>query len=360
MSQSSHRSHRRTTARLIGTAAALSLLATGCGFVTGDSGEEPQDGDAAATQECGEATLRLATIRAESDPTTIAANDFAERVSEATDGQVTVTVFPNSELGSFNDIFAAMSTGGNVDMFYEGISIYNTLEGASAFTVMSVPFLWDSYEQMLEVLESERFQQLFEEAAEATGVRAIAVAGDAEPRALSANRPVPTAADMQGLSIRIAEAPMPQAFARALGAEPQVIPFSDLYLALRQGVVDAQENGAITMVNQSLYEVQDYYMPTNYIRDARTWYISDEVWQSLCEEQQTAMTEAANAAGELATAEVEKQMAEALEVLEQELEIVEPDIESFKTALEGTFEQFDGDLWPEGLLAEIEELKTSS
>ena len=363
----SHRgTTRKTTARLIGIAAAVSLFSTGCGFITGDSGDGgdggggAEDGGTPAAQECGESTLRLATIRAETDPTTLAAEDFAERVNEATDGQVTVEVFPNSELGNFNDLFAAMSTGGNVDMFYEGISIYNTLEGASAFTVMSVPFLWDSYEQMRTVLESDRIQELLDEAAQETGVRVIATAGDAEPRALSANQPIPTAAEMEGLQIRIAEAPMPQAFARALGAEPVVIPFSDLYLALRQGVVDAQENGAITMVNQSLYEVQDYFMPTNYIRDVRSWYISDEVWQSLCAEHQAAMTEAANAAGELATAEVEKQMAEAMEVLEEEIEIVEPDVESFRTALEGTFEEFEGDLWPEGLLAEIEELKAEA
>jgi tripartite ATP-independent transporter DctP family solute receptor len=350
---------RRTTVRLPAVAmlSVAALLTAGCGFITGSGG----DGDGETTaSDCGEAALRLATIRADSDPTTLAAEDFAERVAEATDGQVTVQVFPNSELGGINDLFAAMSSGQNVDMFYEGISIYNTLEGASAFTVMSVPFLWDSYEQMIDVLESERFQALLDEAAESTGVRVIAVAGDAEPRALSANRPVPTAADMEGLQIRIAEAPMPQAFARALGAEPQVIAFADLYLALRQGVVDAQENGAITMVNQSLYEVQDYYMPTNYIRDARTWYISDQVWGSLCQEHQDAMTQASMAAGELATAEVAEQMAEAQATLAAEIEVVEPDIESFRTALEGTFEEFDGELWPEGLLAEIEELKSAS
>lgn len=349
--------------RLVGMLGAAAMLSAGCGFITGDSGDDAssqESGSETTAQECGEQTLRLATIRADSDPTTLAAVDFAERVAEATDGLVTVEVFPNSQLGGINDLFAGMSSGQNVDMFYEGISIYNTLEGASAFTVMSVPFLWDSYDQMIDVLESERFQTLFEEAAEATGVRAIAVAGDAEPRALSANRPVPTAAEMQGLQLRIAEAPMPQAFARALGAEPQVIAFSDLYLALRQGVVDGQENGAITMVNQSLFEVQDYYMPTNYIRDARTWYISDALWGSLCQDHQEAMTEAAYAAGELATAEVERQMAEAEATLAAELEVVEPDIESFRTALEGTFEEFDGELWPEGLLAEIEELKSAS
>jgi TRAP-type transport system periplasmic protein len=161
---------------------------------------------------------------------------------------------------------------------------------------------------------------------------------------------------MAGLKLRIADAPMPQAFATALGAEPTVVPFSDLYLALRQGVVDGQENGAITMVNQSLYEVQPYFMPTDYIRDVRSWYVSDQVWGGLCSDQQDAILEEAEAAGEIATEEVATQLEEAMTTLEGSIEVVEPDIESFRTALEGTFEQFDGELWEEGLLEETRQL----
>lgn len=331
------------------------VLASSCGFLTGDEAASQSTGDG-----CDAQTLRLATIRAEGDPATLAAERFAELAAEGTSEQVTVEVFPNSQLGDFTDVFAAMASGENVDMFYEGISIYNTLDGAEAFTVMSVPFLFDSYEEMRNVLRSDRFQELFEQAAEDTGVRAILAAGDAEPRALSANEPIRSAADMEGVRIRIAEAPMPQAFARSLGAEPAVIPFSELYLALRQGVADAQENGAITMVNQSLYEVQEYYMPTDYIRDVRTWYISDAVWGSLCAEQQEALREAAEQAGELGTREVHDQLQQAMDTLADEMTVVDDvDVDSFRQQLDGAFERFDGELWPEGLLAEVRRLKES-
>ncbi|WP_344687408.1 TRAP transporter substrate-binding protein [Blastococcus jejuensis] len=329
------------------------LTLTGCGFATG---EESASGGESGSGDCAEVTLRLATIRTDDDPTTIAAQSFADAVDEATDGQVTVQVFPNSQLGDANDLFAGMASGQDVDMFYEGISLYPTLEGASDFAVVSVPFMWDSYEQFKAVLETDRYQELLDQAAEATGVRVVATAGDAEPRALSANRPIRTADEMAGLKLRIADAPMPQAFATALGAEPTVVPFSDLYLALRQGVVDGQENGAITMVNQSLFEVQPYFMPTNYIRDVRSWYVSDQVWGGLCADQQDAIVEEANAAGDVATEEVATQLEEAMTALEGSIEVVEPDVESFRTALEGTFEQFDGELWQEGLLEETRQL----
>lgn len=341
---------------VVGLTAVAALGLSGCGFITGEETPDDGGGGSAEASECTDQTLRLATIRTEDDPTTLGALAFADGISEATDGQLTVEVFPNSQLGDANDLYAGMASGQNVDMFYEGISLYPTLDGASAFTVMSVPFLWDSYEQMRAVLQTDKYQQLIDEAAEATGVRVVATAGDAEPRALSANRPIPTAADMEGLALRIADAPMPQAFAQALGAEPQVVAFADLYLALRQGVVDGQENGAITMVNQSLMEVQSHYMPTNYIRDVRSWYFSDSVWNSLCADQQEAVQTEAEEAGMVTTEETTQQMEEATATLEEQLEVVDVDVESFRTALEGVFEEFDGDLWPEGLLEETRQL----
>ncbi|MQA03927.1 MAG: hypothetical protein GEV07_14785 [Streptosporangiales bacterium] len=338
----------RTT--LLASLTAVALTATGCSFVTG-SEETSADGS------CGTQTLRLATIRAESDPATLAAKRFAKLVDNETDGKITVKVFANSQLGSFEDIFAAMKSGEGADMFYEGISIYPTLKGAEAFLVSSVPFIWDDYDQMIRVLGSPKFTKLREQAAKKTGVRVIAINGDAEPRALSANKAIRNTDDMKGLKLRIAEAPMPKAFAEVVGAKPQAIELSDLYVSLRQGVVDAQENGAITMVNQSLHEVQDYYMPTDYIRDARSWYAGEELWQSLCDSQRKALVKAGNKAGAYNTAQVDKQMDEAMKTLKQEVTVVQPDIAAFRAAVDGEFDKFDGKSWPKGLLAEVERLK---
>lgn len=332
--------------------AATGLMLAGCGFLTGEENSDSSSGGG----ECSDQTLRLATIRADDDPTTMGAQAFSDGVSEATDGQLTVEVFPNSQLGDANDVYAAMASGQDVDIFYNGISLYPTIDGANAFTVLSVPFLWDSYEQMKAVLETDRYQELLDQAAEETGVRVVATAGDAEPRALSANRAVPTAAEMEGLDLRIADAPMPQEFALALGANPQVVAFSDLYISLNQGVVDAQENGAITMVNQSLMEVQSHFMPTNYIRDVQAWQFSDSVWNSLCAEHQEAIRAGAEEAGQVTTDEVAAQMDEAMATMEEHLEIVDVDVESFRDALDGVFEQFDGEMWPEGLLQETRDL----
>ena len=156
-------------------------------------------------------------------------------------------------------MFTGMQSG-TVDMMYEGISSYGWLEEAKDFNIMSFPFYWESYDEMIKVLETDEFKQMFDDAAKATGVRVIKAIGDTEARQLSANKAINNADDFQGLKIRTAEAKIVQETMKALGAEPVVIPFADLYMALRQGTADAQENGFITQQTASFFEVQSHVM----------------------------------------------------------------------------------------------------
>src|SRR5690625_3407982 len=330
-------------------AAAGVLGLSGCGFLTGDKTAGGGDGG------CGPMTIRVAMIRPTDDPGTVAAQEMAARISERTGGELDIQVFPDSQLGDMNDAYAGVASG-EIDVYYETISTYSALSGAEAFTALTVPFIWDSYEQFKAVLDSEEFAELFDEAAEATGVRVVEASGDNEPRALTANRPVETPEDMEGLRIRIADAPIPQAFAVALGAQPQVIALSDLYFSLRQGVVDAQETGSIAVVNNSIYEVQDYYMPTDYIRDVRAWYFNDDLWQGLCEDHRTILEEEMEQVGEEVTEATRAEIDAAMEVIGENMTVVDVDMDAFREALDGQFDQFDGDMWPEGTLDMVLEL----
>ncbi|WP_176554685.1 TRAP transporter substrate-binding protein, partial [Georgenia sp. 311] len=332
--------------KVVAAAALGATVLTGCGFLTGAGGGDSSGADAG---QCQDQAIRVAMIRTANDPGTVAAQAMAERVAERTDGAIDMQVFPDSQLGDMNDAYAGVASG-EIDVYYETISTYSALAGAEEFTALTVPFLWDSYEQFKAVLDSEEFAEIFDRAAEATGVRVVEASGDNEPRALTANRPVVTPADMEGLRIRIADAPIPQAFAVALGAQPQVIALSDLYFSLRQGVVDAQETGSVAVVNNSIYEVQDYYMPTDYIRDVRAWYFNDDLWQGLCEEHRSILEEEMERVGEEVTEATRATIEEAMAVIEENMTVVDVDMDAFREALDGQFDQFDGDMWPEGTL----------
>lgn len=300
-------------------------------------------------------TLRLGHIRDTAHPTHLGALRFAELVEANTDGRVRVQVFPNSELGGIQDMFVQIQTG-DLQMVYGGINTLAFINGGEAFEITAIPFLYRDYEHMRAALQADFFQPLFEEAERRTGIKVINVAGDTAPRGLSANRPITGPADFQRLKIRTAASDVVIRAMQTLGALPQQVPFADLYVALRTGVVDAQENGAITVVNASLYEVQPYYMVTDYIRDIEAFYVDPAVWARLSAADQQAVIDASEEAGALVTDLTRAQLDEALEFLAERITVIrepELDMPSIRAALEATFEDWDGVKWPAGLLEQI-------
>lgn len=299
-------------------------------------------------------SLKLGHIRAETSPTHLAALKFAEIVANKTGGEVEVKVYPNSQLGGALDMFTGIKTGA-VDMVYGGINTMGWIKGAEVFQITAVPFLFHSYEDMKRTLLSPLFKPLTEEAEKAIGIKIITMNGDTSPRQLTTkDKPVNNAADFKGLKIRIAESAMVRAAMTKLGAHPTVIPFADLYMALRQGVVDAQENGVIPVKNMSFFEVQKYLMLTHYIRDIETLYISPARWSALSGAQQRILFDAAEEAGVYETEQTTKAEDEALKFLSTKMTVIKPDLSSIRKALEGVYEeQFEGKYWPKGLLKDV-------
>jgi len=308
--------------------------------------------------EAAKVSMKLGHIRADTSPTHKAAVKFAELVGQKTSGEVEIKVFPNSQLGGILDMFTGMKAG-SLEMVYGGINTYGFIKGGEVFQITAVPFLYRDYEHMRKVLNSSTFKPHLEAAEKATGVKVININGDTAPRELTTrDRPVKTATDFRGLKIRIAESAMVRAAMQKLGANPQVIPFADLYMALKQGVVDAQENGVIPIKNMSFFEVQKYFMPTHYIRDVETFYISPDKWKALSAAQQKAIAEATEETGNLETELTKRELEEATKFLATKMTIVEPDLGSIRKALEGVYEeQFEGKLWPKGLLQQVRDFK---
>lgn len=308
--------------------------------------------------EAAKISIKLGHIRADTSPTHKAAVKFAELVGQKTNGEVEIKVFPNSQLGGILDMFTGMKAG-SLEMVYGGINTYGFIKGGEVFQITAVPFLYRDYDHMRQVLNSPVFKPHLAAAEKATGVKVVTINGDTAPRELTTrDKPVKTAADFRGLKIRIAESAMVRAAMQKLGANPQVIPFADLYVALKQGVVDAQENGVIPIKNMSFFEVQKYFMPTHYIRDVETFYISPDKWKTLSPVQHKALVDAAEEAGNLETELTKQELEEATKLLATKMTFVEPDLGSIRKALEGVYEeQFEGKLWPKGLLQQVREFK---
>ncbi|MFS8085579.1 MAG: TRAP transporter substrate-binding protein DctP, partial [Acidobacteriota bacterium] len=131
-----------------------------------------------------------------------------------------------------------------------------------------------------------------------------------------------------------------------------------LYMALKTGVVDAQENGAMVVNSSSLFEVQQYYVKTDYIRDIETFYMGGDAWKKLSDAEQAQVTKAAQAAGDYETKLLNDQMSAVYANLKTKMKVIEdPDLASIRQALKGAFDDFEGDKWPKGLVAKIEAVK---
>lgn len=302
--------------------------------------------------------IRLGHIRDTAHPTHLGALRFAEIVNEATEGRIQVRVFPNSQLGNIQEMFTQLQTG-DLDMVYGGINTLAFINGGEAFEITAIPFLYRDYEHMRAALTADFFRPVIEEAERNTGVKIVNITGDTAPRGLSANRPIRQPADFRGLRIRTAASEVVLRVMERLGAIPQQIAFGELYVALNTGVVDAQENGAITVVNMSFYEVQNYYMRTDYIRDIETFYASPAIWNRLSAADRQIIFDATEEAGKLVTMLTEQQLAQAYNTLRQNITVIEEpelNLPAIRTALEGLFADWDGTRWPAGLLNRIRQL----
>lgn len=305
--------------------------------------------------------LKLAGIKTEDDPATAAMNKFAELCAADEDLNITIKTFPNSTLGSTNDMLSGMPTG-LTDMFYNTLSCYPFLDGAKSFNAVAAPFIWGSHDEMEAFLASDIAQKWFDDAAASTGVRVLAACGELPPRQLTSNVPVANADDFAGLKIRTAESALVQQTMKKLGATPVVVPFADLYMGLRQGTVDAQENNFITVKNSSLYEVQKYFMKTDYIRDVGAIFISEKVWQGLTAEQQAALKAYAEEAVKYEASQIAEQMDSVMTFLNENMTYVDIDVASIQAKLgEDIYREFDdaGELWPTGTLDDILAFKES-
>lgn len=297
-------------------------------------------------------TLKLGHIRDTEHPTHKGAELFASLVEERTGGRIKINIYPNSQLGGIEEMFTQLKTG-DLDIVYDGINTMAFISGGEALEITAIPFLFRDYDHMRKCLLSEEFSGALEEAQEKTGIKILNITGDTAPRGLTANKKITTPEDFKGLKIRTAASETVIRTMQKLGALPQQVALADLWMALKTNVVDAQENGAITVENNSYFEVQSYYMKTDYIRDICCFYISPILYDKLSEEDIQILYEASEEAGQLVTDLTNEQLESVYDRLSEHMTVVtEPELrlDLIREELDGLFNDWDGVKWPAGML----------
>ena len=308
----------------------------------------------AASAAAQEITLRLGHVAPSQTTYQQAAERFAAELAERSGGTMAVDIVPGGALGNLGQLWV-QTRAGALDLHLIDVGAMVAMQEARSFLVLWLPFLFDDQDHFRRYIASDTFARMMGEVEDATDLVWLGLAGDRPPRALTtADTPVTTPADLAGLKIRTPEHPMIVGAFEGWGAAPTPLPASELFTAMRTGLVDGQDNGVLDFVGAGYAEVQGHYIPLDYIHSGVGIWMGGPTWARMSDEQRSWLRAAVAAAGEVGAAEHDAAMAEAMAALPgMGITVTAPDIDSFRPVAEGMRSNMDGDAWPEGLSAEI-------
>ncbi|HVZ42629.1 MAG TPA: TRAP transporter substrate-binding protein [Ramlibacter sp.] len=286
------------------------------------------------------------------------ADRFAQEVDARTKGEVKVQSFGGGQLGSLPQNYAGLRTG-QIDMMLADTGTLAIAKGGKDFNALFAPYVFRDQAHFKNYMMSPTFRDMLAPVEKEAGFTYVGYVSDRAPRQLTtSNRKVTKLEDMKGLKIRVPETPTILEVMKAWGASPTPVPASELYLAMKQGLVDGQDNGFDAIAGAKYYEVQKYAMRIDYIQSGLMVLIAADKWARLTPAQQTAMREAAAETEKWASKMTWDVAEKSLDVLKKQgMEIVEPDLTGFRRAADEVTKRFDGEMWAKGTIQKIQAVK---
>jgi tripartite ATP-independent transporter DctP family solute receptor len=208
-------------------------------------------------------TLRFGHANNNGEIATDLSQEFADKVTQRTKGELTIKVFPSEQLGKEVDLIQQVKSGA-LDISSPSMAATSNL--VPSLEISSAPFLWRDWAQAEKVITGPAFQPIFDELRDKHGVLAISKIWYWGWRNLTTGtKPVSKPEDMAGMKIRVPESPVWVEMIKAMGAAPTPIPFGEVYMALQMKLVDGQENPIPTIYARKFYEVQAHLSMTRHM-----------------------------------------------------------------------------------------------
>ncbi len=274
----------------------LSLAAAGLMFSAGAQAQAP-------------IVIKFSHVVANDTPKGKGAERFKELAEKATNGRVKVEVYPNSTLYKDKEEMEALQLGA-VQMLAPSLAKFGPL-GVKEFEAFDIPYIFPTKDVLYRVTEGQVGKDLFKKL-EPKGIIGLAY-WDNGFKVMSSNKPMHMPADFKGMKMRIQSSKVLDAQFRALGANPQVMAFSEVYQALQTGVVDGTENPPSNMYTQKMHEVQSHLTVSDHGYIGYAVIVNKKFWDGLPADIRTqlegAMKDATKYANAIAQQENDKAMA---------------------------------------------------
>jgi len=275
-----------------------------------------------------------------------AAQMFATGVADRTGGEVTVEIYPNNELGNPPEVLE-QNVLGVIDM---SLPTQGQLAKYSKkFGCVMLPFAYEGYDHAYKVLDGPFIDWAGKDLEDA-GLVFLANWEWGFRNLTNSVRPINVPDDAKGLKIRTPPELSNQSAMEALGATVQTIQFSELPMALKQGVVDGQENPVSVIYAYKIYETQKYLAMTGHTYNSMVHVISKKTWDKLTPEQQQILKEESKKAGDYMRATLRDAEAQEITKLEEQgMEVTRPDVALFKAKMGPAYERMKASVGAENL-----------
>jgi tripartite ATP-independent transporter DctP family solute receptor len=224
----------------------------------------------------------------------------ADEIKKRTDGRYEVQVFPASSLGKETDINQGLTLG-TVDIIYTGQAF--AARTYPPLAIGGAPFMFRDFDHWKKYSTSPLLAELMENYFKKGGNKPVAVTYYGV-RHTTANKAINKPEDMAGLKLRVPDAPLYVMYPKVVGANATPIAFAEVYLALQNKTVDAQENPLPTIEAKKFYEVQSHINLTGHITEMLLTIVSGQTWGKLSDADKKAFENVLKEAGAKATDDI--------------------------------------------------------
>lgn len=290
-----------------------------------------------------EFTLGINTALSIDDPLYKGLESLVTNVGSRSEGRLQIQLYPNSQLGSDEDVLEQARAGAPVAVVVDGGRLANFV---NEFGILGAPYLANGYDGIRKVVTSDLFQEWVDELADTSGHQVLSFNWWQGERHVVTKKPVTQPSDLNGVRLRTPGAAVWTETVSAMGGVPTAMPFAEVYSAIEQNVIDGTEVQLPALVGARLDEVVTHVTMTGHINLITGLVTSASWFDSLPEDLQSILLEESLAAGDVASYGTRDALASIEEFLVNEgVSVDYIDIAPFVEATAGVYDKLGyGDL----------------
>ena len=297
-------------------------------------------------------TIRWGDVVPATHPSAQMIERIASDVKAKSAGRIVIQSFPNGQLGSSRDMIDATANGVQ-QIVTEGAANFGAW--VPAISVVEAPYIWRDAAHLDKVMNGPIGEQFNETLVKARGMRILGTTYYGTRHITTSNKEVRTPADLVGFKLRVPENDVFKAMAEAWGARPTPMNFGELYLALKQNVVDGQENPLPTIKSGKFDEVQKYLVLSGHVITPRLVVVNEAFWQGLTPADRKIIADAVKAGIASQNEELATQERALVDQLKAAgMTVIVPDVNAFRApVLAKVPKQFEAK-WGAGMFEKIQ------